>query len=160
MLIVDILGLVLSGVAVISSGIALRYTHAQVKESRRANALLEEDLTRVKQRDETEARANRVRWQVEAHGSMTYVLRNLGTHEARDVKVSSGSVHFLSGPIAEHAFTTGGSSMLVEQVVPPGSGIKFTATDPSAIYGRGYELLVAWRGAGAPRAVAMPTPIA
>jgi hypothetical protein len=89
---------------------------------------------------------------------MTYVLRNLGTHEARDVKVSSESVQFLSGPIADHAFAAGGSSMLVEQVVPPGAGIKFTAPGPSAYYGRGHELLVVWRGSDVPRAVAMPRP--
>jgi hypothetical protein len=150
---VEYWALAISVSAVLVSGAAALYTRAQVREARRANTLLEEDLLRRRSREDLADLAARVRWQVEVLGSMSYVLRNIGTQEARNVVVTSDSVMFLSGPIHEAS----GGPTLATPSVPAGAGIKFTAPGPSAHVGRGHELSVAWQGGG-PVAVPMPPP--
>lgn len=150
---VEYWALAISVAAVLVSGVAALYTRAQVREARRANALLEEDFLHRKTREELAELAARVRWQVEGLGNMSYVLRNIGTQDARNVVVTSDSVMFLSGPIQDAS----GAPSLAAPMIAAGAGIKFTAPGPSAYMGRGHELSVAWEG-GPPVAVPMPPP--
>lgn len=150
------LGLVISGLALCASLVAVRYARAQATEAKRANDLLEAEQHAPSERAEGESLANRVRWKVEPLANGNFVLRNGGTESAHDVKVTSPSVQFLGGPIVENGFSASGSGMLVVPVVESGGGVKFTVPKPSMHTGKGYELIVVWRGSAAPRRVPMP----
>lgn len=146
---------IFSGLALCVSLVAVGYTRAQAKEAKRANDLHEAEQRRQSERTESESLANRVRWRVESLGKGNFVLRNSGTESAHEVRVTSPSVQFLGGPIADGSFSASGSGMLAVPVVKSGGSVKFTATKPSPHTGRGYELIVVWIGA-APHTVPMP----
>ena len=153
---VAFLGLIFSGLALCVALVAVGYTRAQAKEAKRANDLLEAEQKRQSERVESESLANRVRWEVESLANGNFVLRNSGTETAHDVRITSPSIQFLSGPIVDNGFSASGSGMIFVSVVESGGGVKFTATKPNVYTGQGYELIVFWRGASAPRSVPMP----
>ncbi|WP_143033760.1 hypothetical protein [Nocardioides sp. YR527] len=147
--------LFLSAAAIAISLLAVWYTRVQAIEAKRANDLFEGEQAARRERDLVEELANRVRWQVEPLENGNYILRNIGTHAANDVRVSSPSIQFLGGPLVEQGFSASGSGMLTVPVVESQGSIKFTATRPSAHIGQGNELIVTWDG-GSPLRVPMP----